>query len=112
MTFSTRDQVRLLIGDTDSTAPLIFDDEVDTILAARTILDSTGGTTGVNVNAAAADCAGAIVAKYARKFNFTEDGQTFQVAQVVGQYTALERDLRARSGGSSAQLSIAGTATT
>jgi len=113
MTIDTdRDRVRLLIGDTDDTDPLLFDDEIAEFLARRTILDSSGGTLGVNVVAAAADCAGAISAKFARQFDFSEDGQSFSVAQRVGQYQALERTLRNRAGGVSARTTLAGTETT
>lgn len=112
MTLSNRDRVRLTIGDTDAADPILTDDEVDDYLAQRYVVDaSTGGTT-YNVVAAAADCAGAIAAKYAREFNFAEDGQRFDRAQRVGHYQALERTLRSRSGGVSAQVRLGGTATT
>jgi hypothetical protein len=91
--------------------PLLTDDEVDDFLAQRYVVDTTAGTV-YNVVAAAADCAGAIAAKYAREFNFAEDGQRFDRAQRVGHYQALERSLRNRSGGFSAQVFLAGTATT
>lgn len=111
MTISTdRDRVRLLVGDTDESDPLLYDDEVESFLAYRTVLDTDGGTVSVNVPAAAADCAGAIAAKFARQFSFGEDNQRFEVAQRVGHYTQLEQDLRARSGGVS--VSLGGTLTT
>ncbi len=94
-----RDRVRLLIGDTNEDDPLLYDDEIAEQLRYRTVLDSSGGTVSVNVIAAAADAAGAIAAKYAREFNFAEDGQRFDVAQRVGNYMQLERELRNRSGG-------------
>jgi hypothetical protein len=109
LTLSNRDRVRLAVGDTDSTDPILTDDEVDDYLAQRHVVDSTGGTV-YNVPAAAADCAGAIAAKYARDFSFAEDGQRFDRAQRVGHYQALERTLRARSGGVSAAVSLGGTA--
>src|SRR5688500_3172391 len=113
MTLTTdRDKVRLLIGDTDEDDPLLYDDEVDACLAQRIHVDSgTGGTT-YNVIAAAADAAGAISAKFARQFNFGEDGQRFDRAQRVGHYQALEQSLRRRQGGSSMPVSLPGTATT
>jgi hypothetical protein len=110
MPLSNRDKVRLLVGDTDSVDPQLTDSEVDSFLADRSVLDSTGGTTSVNLPAAAADCAGAIAAEYARSFDFAEDGQRFNVSQRVGQYQALERELRNRSGGIS--VPIGGTVTT
>lgn len=91
--------VRLLVGDTDAADPLLLDAEVDAFVANRTVLTSTGGTLSTNLNAAAADCAGAIAAKYAREFDFAEDGQQFSRAQRVGHYMSVERELRNRSGG-------------
>lgn len=111
MTLTNRDRVRLAIGDTNADDPLLSDEEVDDFLATRYIIDTTAGTV-YNIPAAAADCAGAIAAKYARNFNFAEDGQRFDVAQRVGHYQALERTLRARSGGVSAAVSLGGTAST
>jgi hypothetical protein len=111
MTLSTdRDKVRLLIGDTDETDPLLYDDEVDACLAQR-VVSTTGGTT-YNVIAAAADAAGAVAAKFGRQFTFSEDGQTFQRAQRVGHYQALEKHLRARQGGVSVPVTLAGTVST
>lgn len=108
MPLSTRDKVRLLIGDTDSTDPQLTNDEVDNFITYRSVLDSTGGTVSTNLEAAAADCAGAIVAEYARGFDFAEDGQRFNVSQRVGHYVQLERELRNRSGG--VAVPIGGTA--
>lgn len=101
MTISTdRDKVRLLIGDTDTDDPILQDDEIAYHLESRTILDAdTGGTVYVNVEAAAADAAGAIAAEYARQFDFSEDSQTFSRSQRVGHYVALQRELRSRAGG-------------
>jgi hypothetical protein len=99
VTLSTRDQVRLLIGDTDADDPLLTDSEVDNFVTYRSVLNDSGGTITTNVPAAAADCAGAIAAEFARTFDFAEDGQRFNVSQRVGHYQALERELRNRSGG-------------
>lgn len=99
MPLSTRDKVRLLIGDTDSADPLLTNDEVDNFITYRSFLNDSGGTVSTNLEAAAADCAGAIAAEYARSFDFAEDGQRFNVSQRVGHYQALERELRNRSGG-------------
>lgn len=107
---SDRDKVRLLIGDTDTNKPLLFDDEIDSILDSRSFRPSTGGTIH-NIPAAAADAAGAIAAKFSRDFNFAEDGQNFQVAQRAAAYRLLESDLRMRQGGISVPTTLAGTAT-
>lgn len=111
MALSNRNQVRLHIGDTDAEDPILTDAEVDNFLDQRSLVQD-GGTVGVNIPAAAADCAGAIAAKYAREFDFSEDGQQFSRAQRVGHYTALEKTLRLRSGGYSVPLTLAGTETT
>jgi hypothetical protein len=110
MPLSNRDKVRLLVGDTDSTDPQLTDDEVDNFISERSELDTSGGTTFVNTPAAAADAAGAIAAKYARNFDFAEDGQRFQISQRVGHFQSLERELRNRQGGQS--VSLGGTVTT
>jgi hypothetical protein len=109
MTLSTRDQVRLTIGDTDEDDPLLSDEEVDSYLDARSVVYN-GGTT-YNVPAASADACGAIAAKYSREFNFAEDGQRFDRAQRVSHYLSLEQSLRRRQGGISVPLSLAGTET-
>lgn len=110
---SDLDHVRLQIGDTDvSNDPLLSDAEITVYLDDRSVVDSTGATTSVNIVAAAADAAGAIAAKYARQFDFSEDSQTFSRAQRVGHYTMLEQQLRKRQGGYSAPVRLAGTATT
>ena len=110
MTLSNLDQVRLMVGDTDSADPQLTDDEVNNFIDARSVIDTAGTT--YNLVAAAADAAGAIAAEYARKFDFSEDGQSFSVAQRHGHYLALEQTLRNRSGGVSVPLTLAGTETT
>ena len=111
MTISAnRDKIRLLIGDTNESDPLLYDDEIDFHLTDRTVLDTDGSTISVNIPAAAADAAGAVAAKFARDFDFSEDSQNFSRAQRVGHYLQLERDLRSRSGGYS--VAIGGTTTT
>lgn len=103
MTISAdRDRVRLLVGDTNEDDPLLYDDEIDAFIERQKVVMDDALVT--NLPAAAADAAGAIAAKFAREFNFAEDGQRFDRAQKVGHYTALERTLRARSGGMSVPL--------
>jgi hypothetical protein len=104
------ERVRLLIGDTNEDDPILYDDEIQECIDYRSLVDDSGGTTSVNVLAAAADAAGAAAAKYARDFDFSEDGQNFQRAQRVGHYMNLERELRNRSGGIA--VSLGGTAIT
>ena len=111
MSLTDRDRVRLEVGDTDFDDLLLRNDEIDQLLADRGVVDSTGGTV-YNIPAAAADAALAIAAKYSREFNFAEDGQRFDRAQRVGHYLALEQRLRARQGGVSVPVTLAGTETT
>jgi hypothetical protein len=86
---ASRDKVRLRIGDTNSADPLLYDEEIDYFLSER----------GDDVAKAAADCAAAIAAKYARAFEFETDGQKFKRQQVYEHYTALAKDLRNGVGG-------------
>lgn len=78
------DAVRLKIGDTDSAAELLDDDAILAALAAWPD----------NVDLAAADCAEAIAAKYARDFNFSTDGQSFNRRERVLHYMELAKTLR------------------
>lgn len=106
---TNRDRVRFLLGDTDSSDPLLTDSEVDSCLSYR--ISSTTGGTVYNIPAAAADGAGAIAAKFSRRFNFSTEDQRFDLAQRVSHYLALEQDLRSRAGGVSVAYA-AGTAIT
>lgn len=109
MSLSDVDKVRLEIGDTDASEELLSDTQITAFLDDRSLVDTTGATIGVNLPAAAADAAGAISAKYARQFDFSEDGQSFALAQRVGHFQALEKTLRARSGGASVRVQAGGT---
>jgi hypothetical protein len=73
MTIATdRDKVRLLIGDTDSTKPQLYDDEIAFFLAA----------------------------KYARGFEFSDgERRTFKPGERVEHYTKLAQRLRTRASG-------------
>ena len=103
-----RERVRLLIGDTEPSDPLLYDDELDSHLGARSVVTTTGGTIH-NVIAAAADACESIAAKFARDYSFTEDGQSFDRAQRVNHYRALGDSLRRRQGGQSVPLRPGGT---
>lgn len=92
------DRVRLLIGDTDVTDPILSDVEVNTCIDNRQIYDSRTEAWLTNVYAAAADAAAACAAHFARQFNFAEDAQRFDRAQKHAHYLALERNLRSRAG--------------
>lgn len=100
-----KDRVRLLIGDTNAEDPLLYDEEIETFIAARKV-ENEDEELVTNLPAAAADAAGAIAAKLARKFNFAEDGQRFDVAQQHSHYLALEEQLRRRAGGTSVPYGV------
>lgn len=89
-----RDKVRLTIGDTDATDPLLQDDEVAYFLELQ---DN-------DVKLASASAAEAIAAKYARGYTFATDGQTFNRSDRVKHYMQLAAVLdptNARSGNAS-----------
>lgn len=109
MALSVREQVRLLIGDDDASERLLSDDEIDHFADQHSILVEGGGTV-TNVVAAAADGAAAVAAKFGPDFRFSEDGQVFDRQQAHEHYMALEDRLRRRAGGTSALLTLAGTA--
>lgn len=91
-----------MVGDTNEDDPLLYDDEIDACIARQQV--SVDDDLVTNLPAAAADAAEAIAAKFAREFNFAEDGQRFDRAQKVSHYLALEQRLRNRSGGMSVPL--------
>jgi hypothetical protein len=72
------DKVRLRIGDTDSTDQLLSDDEVNYFISIHSDLD-----------VAAAACCEAIAALFARGYNFTTDGQSFNRSERVQHYMDL-----------------------
>lgn len=86
---SARDKVRLEVGDTDPTAVLFYDEEIDVYLANR----------GDAVLVTAADLCDAAASKFARAFNFQTDGQRFDRASVTKAFRDRAAELRARAGG-------------
>ena len=86
---ATHDQVRLLIGDTDSTAPLFQDDEIRYFLGER----------GDNVYQAAADACDSAATRYARAYDFETDSQRFMRSQASKAYAAMAKQYRARAQG-------------
>lgn len=87
-TYSDRDRVRLMIGDTDSTDPKLTDAEIQRHVAAWPD----------NLDLAAAGAAEAIAAEYAAGYNFASDGQTFNRRERHTHYINLARELRRRGG--------------
>lgn len=86
---STRDKLRLQIGDTESDSYLFTDDELDYFLTER----------ADNVLLAAADACESLARRFARRFDFESDNQSFKRSQMSKQYAALAADLRSRASG-------------
>ncbi len=86
---TARDKVRLEIGDTDSTAVLYYDEEIDVYLAARSNA----------VLMTAADLCDAAATKFARAYNFETDGQKYARGQMVKAFQDRARELRRRAEG-------------
>ncbi len=82
-------KVRLEVGDTDSTAPLFTDEELQVYIDAR----------GTNVLLASADACDALAVRYARAFDFETDGQKFSRSQMAKMYREMAGALRARGRG-------------
>lgn len=84
-----RDRVRLLIGDTDSTDPLITDEEI--------AVYTTGAFAQSNDYLAAAAVCDAIVAKMSRRADMSTGNSSVSLSQQVAQYERKARELRRRS---------------
>lgn len=93
---SARDEIRFLVGDTDSDSPQLSDEEIDYI--ATTLPDK--GVLYPNM-AAAASAAAAIAAKYAKLIDKSVGSLSISYSQKHTQYTAMAKDLstRASAGG-------------
>lgn len=94
---TTRDEVRLLIGDTDTTAQLFSDEEIAAVLA------SAGG-----VRAAGAELALNLSAKYARKADVGSGPLSVSWSQVSKQYAELAARLRSTGTGASIPVIVVG----
>lgn len=86
---TTLAKVRLETGDTDSTAALFTDEELNVYIDAR----------GTNVLLASADACDALAVRYARAFDFETDGQKFSRSQMAKMYREMAGALRARGRG-------------
>lgn len=82
---SPRDEVRFLIGDTDATRPVLFDAEVDYLLASQP-----------SALAAATEGARRAAARFASLADLSVDGLSIAYSQRRDAYTALAADLSAR----------------
>lgn len=81
------EKVRLLIGDTDSTAALFQDAEITHFLTVRSS----------NLYLAAADACEAAAAKFARAFDFATDGQSFERSKMHDAFLAMAEAFRRRN---------------
>lgn len=88
LSLSDLDRVRLRVGDTDMSDPLLSDQEIETLL----------GEWPGNLDLVAANAAEAIAAKFSRGFNFTTERQQFNRSERVNHYTQLAANLRRRGG--------------
>ena len=80
---ANRDRVRLEIGDVDSNRPLFEDAELDDFLAQDT-----------SVLLSAAHACDTLAVRFAREYNFSADGASFQKGTISGMYAAQARRLR------------------
>ena len=85
---SSVDTVRFLVGDTDSTEPLLSDEEI-------TWLDTTWGGKG-SYYYTASMAAKAIAAKFAREVTTTSDGQTVNADNLQQKYLTMATQLMAQ----------------
>lgn len=84
---SARDKVRMEIGDTDPSAPLVYDEELDVYL---------GNYSNSVLKTAAAVCE-MLSVKFARYYDFQTDGQSFSRSQMSKQYAELAKSLKNRA---------------
>jgi hypothetical protein len=86
---TNKDKVRLLIGDTDTSAEMLVDNEINAVLALQP-----------TVTFAAAACADAIAAKYARKVDLSIGATSVSLSQRAEAFRDLAARLRAGGAGS------------
>lgn len=111
---SYRDAIRLLIGDTDSTDPLLTDEELAAVakreggVASLTAAPDAWGT----ALAAAAACAMTLATKFAGQTGFSIGGYSEQSQARSERFSTLADELRAKAGRYAAPratgLSVAG----
>jgi len=85
---SARDALRLMIGDTNASDPLLSDEEADYYL----------GNNGKNVVLAAAEACEALAARFARNAIFSAADMEQSLASKAESYLKLARQLRGRAG--------------
>ena len=91
--FSVRDQIRLLIYDTDTNDQLLQDEEIDTIAALE-----VGDTTApYNVFRVAAECARRVAGSFSRQGDQTDGTVRVAFSTRASDYRTLAKELYARS---------------
>lgn len=85
---SQKDEVRFLIGDTDTKEQLLQDEEIQYLLT----------TTGL-VIVAAIKCCDAIIAKFSKDFDYSLSSESNRVTQRLTAYRFLRKTLRTQMGG-------------
>jgi len=90
---SDLEKVRLEIGDTDSATELFSDAEIESKLGEA-----------ADILVATASLADILARRFARAFDFAEDGQSFSRSQMSKAYAQLAKDLRQRSAAGFASL--------
>lgn len=86
---TTLGKVRLQVGDTDSTAALFTDAEVQVYLDQR----------ADNILQTAADLCEVLATRFSREFDFETDRQKFSRSQRQKMYAEMAATLRVRAGG-------------
>lgn len=89
---SNLDEVRYRLGDTDSTNPLLTDEEIQFQINTW-VLDTTKGYTNTW---AAAECAETIAARFAREVSYSADGVSVGGNELQTKYTELAGTLRSQ----------------
>lgn len=91
--FSVRDQIRLLIYDTDANDPLLADEEIDTIAT----LEAGDVTAPYNVFRVAAECARRVAGSFSRQGDQTDGTVRVAFSTRASDYRTLAKELYARS---------------
>ena len=81
---TTRDKLRLELGDNDETAPLFYDEELDYFLDEESD----------DVLAARLRACEAAALKLARAYDFATDGQSYKRSQMADMYRTMAAQLR------------------
>lgn len=91
--FSVRDQIRLLIYDTDTNDQLLQDEEIDTIAA----LEAGDVSAPYNVFRVAAECARRVAGSFSRQGDQTDGTVRVAFSTRASDYRMLAKELYARS---------------